>query len=87
MPYIQTKDNRFSEPVNLFYQDWSTSTSAQGTRSTQPTVVLIHGWPLSHEMWEYQMTELPKEGFAALPTTAGDSANHQSRGVVMITTP
>lgn len=80
MPYIQTNDNRFGEPVNLFYQDWSATSTGQTTsagasvRNTsipgmvglQPTVVLIHGWPLSHEMWEYQMTELPKQGIRCI---------------------
>jgi len=47
MSYIQAAPD-----VSLFYQDWGTG---------QP-VVLIHGWPLSHEMWEYQMTELPNQG-------------------------
>nr|WP_293834121.1 alpha/beta hydrolase [uncultured Arsenicibacter sp.] len=56
MSYIQTNDSRFGEPVNLFYQDWG-----QGK-----PVVLIHGWPLSHEMWEYQMTELPKQGIRCI---------------------
>ncbi len=56
MSYIQTNDSRFGEPVNLFYQDWG-----QGK-----PVVMIHGWPLSHEMWEYQMTELPKQGIRCI---------------------
>jgi len=33
------------------------STGAAGS-----TVVLIHGWPLSHEMWDYQLAELPAHG-------------------------
>jgi non-heme chloroperoxidase len=28
--------------------------------------VLIHGWPLSHEMWQYQLLELPKHGLRAI---------------------
>jgi non-heme chloroperoxidase len=75
MPYVQTNDSRFGEPVSLFYQDWggasatSTPTNmASGTsafpttNAVQPTVVLIHGWPLSHEMWDYQMTTLAEHG-------------------------
>jgi len=27
------------------------------------TVFLIHGWPLTNEMYEYQLNELPKRGF------------------------
>ncbi len=45
-----------SPDVNLFYEDWGTG---------QP-VVFIHGWPLSHEMWEYQLTELPKQGLRCI---------------------
>ncbi|MBC7923259.1 MAG: alpha/beta hydrolase [Ferruginibacter sp.] len=47
MSYIQSAPG-----VQLFYQDWGTG---------RP-VVLIHGWPLSHEMFEYQLMELPKHG-------------------------
>ena len=27
------------------------------------TIVLIHGWPLSHKMFEYQIPELIKNGY------------------------
>lgn len=56
MSYIQAGTDQAGNPVNLFYQDWG-----QG----QP-VVLIHGWPLSHEMWDYQMAELPKYGIRCI---------------------
>ncbi len=39
MPFLKTKDS-----VDLFYNDWGTG----------PAVVLIHGWPLDSDMWEYQ---------------------------------
>lgn len=29
-------------------------------------VVLIHGWPLSHKSWEYQLAELPKHGLRVI---------------------
>jgi len=51
MRYIQTAPD-----VKLFYQDWGTGNP----------VVFIHGWPLSHEMWEYQMTELPTQGLRCI---------------------
>ena len=54
MSYIQS--NSSSSPVSLFYEDWG---------SGKP-VVFIHGWPLSHEMWEYQLTELPKHGLRCI---------------------
>lgn len=47
MAYITTKDG-----VELFYRDWGTGTP----------VVLIHGWPLSGDMWEKQATFLAENG-------------------------
>ncbi|AIQ10848.1 alpha/beta fold hydrolase [Paenibacillus durus] len=29
-------------------------------------VVLVHGWPLNHEMYEYQVTHLPKYGYRCI---------------------
>ena len=29
-------------------------------------VVLVHGWPLSHKSWEYQLAELPKHGLRVI---------------------
>ncbi|MEJ7767820.1 MAG: alpha/beta hydrolase [Chitinophagaceae bacterium] len=55
MSYVHTNNNTAS-PVSLFYEDWGTG----------KPVVLIHGWPLSHEMWEYQVTELPKHGIRCI---------------------
>jgi non-heme chloroperoxidase len=55
MPFITSKFNP-AEPVNIYYEDWGKG---------QP-IVLIHGWPVSHEMWEYQMTELPSRGFRCI---------------------
>ena len=42
MPFIQIPSSDSSTPVELFYEDWG-----QGA-----PVVLIHGWPLDHQMWE-----------------------------------
>ena len=47
MPYIVTEDG-----TELFYRDLGTGTP----------VVLIHGWPLSGDMWEQQMTYLGEHG-------------------------
>ena len=47
MPTIETKDS-----VQLFYNDWGTG----------KPVVLIHGWPLSSQMWEYQAPVLAANG-------------------------
>ena len=50
MSYIKAGTDASGEDIKLFYVD-------QGTGNP---VVLIHGWPLSHEMWDYQLAELPK---------------------------
>ncbi len=50
MSYIKAGTDASGEDIRLFYTD-------QGTGIP---IVLIHGWPLSHEMWDYQAAELPK---------------------------
>lgn len=52
MNFIQTGETPNGQPVNIFYEEWG-----QG----QP-VILIHGWPMSHEMWEYQISNLVQAG-------------------------
>jgi len=47
MPFIKTRDD-----VAIHYDDWG---------SGKP-VVLIHGWPLSGAMWEYQALFLASQG-------------------------
>ena len=47
MPTLQARDG-----TSLFYNDWGTGTP----------VVLIHGWPLNADMWEYQATTLAENG-------------------------
>jgi non-heme chloroperoxidase len=56
MGYIKVNDAQANEPVKLHYQDIGIG---------QP-VVLIHGWPLSHEMWEYQINDLVDAGFRVI---------------------
>jgi len=56
MPYIKSVHNADSDPVNIYYED---------TLQGRP-VVFIHGWPLSHAMWEYQFNELPKYGLRCI---------------------
>ena len=51
MPYIVTEDG-----TELFYRDLGTGTP----------VVLIHGWPLSGDMWEKQMTYLGEHGLRVI---------------------
>ena len=50
MPYVKTTG---ANATDIYYQDLG-----QG----QP-VVLIHGWPLSHRMWEAQINALTEAGY------------------------
>ena len=56
MSYIKAGTDKSGEDIKLFYVD-------QGTGNP---VVLIHGWPLSHEMWDYQLAELPKHNLRVI---------------------
>lgn len=59
MPFITTHSvslSGSSEEVNIFYQDIGRG---------RP-VVLIHGWPLNYQMWEYQLNELPKHNIRVI---------------------
>lgn len=55
MSYIKAGTDALGNDVKLFYQDL-------GSANARETVVLIHGWPLSHSMWDYQLAELPDHG-------------------------
>lgn len=48
MPYIEVEPN-----VRVFVRDWGVG----------KPIVFIHGWPLNHEMFEYQFTQLPQHGY------------------------
>ncbi|HEU4470990.1 MAG TPA: alpha/beta hydrolase [Flavisolibacter sp.] len=56
MKFIKTKDTSTGEDVNLSYDEYG-----QGK-----PVVLIHGWPLSKEMWEYQLDALVNSGLRVI---------------------
>jgi len=59
MPFVATNTVSLSgnsEEVKIFYQDIGRG----------KPVVLIHGWPLNHEMWEYQLNELPKNNIRVI---------------------
>ncbi len=49
MPFIKSSQNN-AAPKNIYYNDLGKGKN----------VVFIHGWPLSSEMWEYQVNELYK---------------------------
>eukprot|EP01037_Dinobryon_pediforme_P009345 gene9345-9426_t len=51
MAFVETPDG-----VKLFYNDWGHG----------PAVVLIHGWPLNGDMWEYQARILAQQGFRVI---------------------
>lgn len=55
MSYIKAGTDASGNDIKLFYQDL-------GGSNAQSTVVLIHGWPLSSSMWDYQLAELPAHG-------------------------
>jgi len=55
MKFIQSK-NANGSSVDIFYEDLGSGTP----------VVFIHGWPLDHQMWEYQTNVLPNYGFRCI---------------------
>jgi pimeloyl-ACP methyl ester carboxylesterase len=56
MSYIKVGTDQAGEDINLYYQDLGTGSP----------VVLIHGWPLSSSMWDYQLAELPKHNMRVI---------------------
>lgn len=48
MPFVQAADG-----TELFYNDWGSG----------PPVILVHGWPLNADMWEYQASYIAAQGF------------------------
>ena len=57
---MQSQELISIEPnVSLHIRDWG-----QGK-----TIVFIPGWPLSHEMYEYQFTQLPRQGYRCVGIT------------------
>jgi pimeloyl-ACP methyl ester carboxylesterase len=56
MNYIESRDAGTGEAVKLSYEDFGTGSP----------VVLIHGWPLSKEMWEYQLESLVNAGLRVI---------------------
>ncbi|MDZ4823663.1 MAG: alpha/beta hydrolase [Flavobacteriales bacterium] len=50
MSIVKSSPDASGNPVKLFFQEYGTG----------KPVIFIHGWPLNHEMWEYQLMELPK---------------------------
>jgi non-heme chloroperoxidase len=56
MKFISKQDAGTGEDIQIAYADYGHG---------RP-VVLIHGWPLSKEMWEYQVDDLVNAGFRVI---------------------
>ncbi|QJD79294.1 alpha/beta fold hydrolase [Spirosoma rhododendri] len=56
MSFIKVGTDAAGEDIELFYQDLGTGSP----------VVLIHGWPLSSQLWDYQLAELPKHNLRVI---------------------
>lgn len=54
MPYFKSKTNK--ETLQLFYEDLGNDNP----------LIFISGWPLTHQMWEYQLTPLRELGFRCI---------------------
>jgi non-heme chloroperoxidase len=55
MSFIKSTSST-NKVVHIFYQEYG---------SGKP-VIFIHGWPLNHEMWDYQLAELPKHNLRCI---------------------
>nr|WP_203296663.1 alpha/beta hydrolase [Luteirhabdus pelagi] len=56
MRHFNTTSKERNEYINLYYEDYGAG---------QP-VILIHGWPLSSAMWEYQKQAIVEAGFRCI---------------------
>ncbi len=56
MNYIEIKNDPTGKPVKICYNDYGIG----------KPVILIHGWPMSKEMWEYQINDLVNGGFRVI---------------------
>ena len=55
MPFCKVGSENDND-ISIYYEDYG-----QGE-----TVILIHGWPLSHTMWEKQITALVENGYRVI---------------------
>lgn len=56
MKYITSSDRTTGEEIRIAYSDYGKG----------KPVILIHGWPLSREMWEYQLETLVNAGLRVI---------------------
>jgi non-heme chloroperoxidase len=52
MNYIESTKDANGKPVRIYYNDYGKGNP----------VILIHGWPMSSGMWEYQINDLVNSG-------------------------
>ncbi len=52
MNYVQVANDSAGNPVKIHYTDYGIG----------KPIILIHGWPLSGDMWEYQLNNLVNSG-------------------------
>ena len=52
MNYIVSNKDSAGNPIRIYYNDYGKG----------KPVILIHGWPLSSQMWEYQINDLVNSG-------------------------
>ncbi len=56
MAYIKITSAKNNDSNHIFYQEYGEGTP----------VIFIHGWPLNHEMWEYQLLEISKHNIRCI---------------------
>lgn len=56
MTFIKTHSTNSIDSIKIFYQEYGKGIP----------VIFIHGWPLNHEMWEYQLLELSKHNMRCI---------------------
>ena len=56
MSMIQVNHASNNQPIELYYEDIGTGSP----------LVLIHGWPLTHAMWEHQFMPLVQNGYRVI---------------------
>jgi len=56
MSTLETTTKVKGQPINLYYEDYGEG----------KPVILIHGWPLNHRMWEYQIESIVEAGFRCI---------------------
>jgi non-heme chloroperoxidase len=56
MGTIETADEQHGQKVKIHYCDWGAG----------KPVILIHGWPSTSQMWEYQLADLADAGFRTI---------------------